>query len=286
MPNRITGAATAAILCLLCAGLARAETPLERGAYLVNTIAACGNCHTQQGPDGPAPGVELAGGMQFDMNPAFVAYAPNITPDAETGIGNWSDAEIAKAIREGLRPDGSLIGPPMPLELYRGISDADLAAIVAYVRSVPPVRNAVPKSSFNIPLPPAYGPPVEGVAEVARDDPATYGAYLAGPMGHCIECHTPMVGHARDFENRLNAGGFEIPGPWGIAVTPNITPDEETGIGTWSDADIKRAITEGVRPDGGLLGPPMAFHYYRNIRAEDLDAIVAYLRSVKPVKSE
>ncbi len=286
MTKGIAGAVITTMTAILCAGLARAETTLERGTYLVNGIAACGNCHTQQGPDGPMPGMDLAGGMQFDMNPAFVAYAPNITPDKETGIGNWSDAEISRAIREGIRPDGSLIGPPMPFEVYRGISDADLAAIVAYLRTVPPVRNAVPKSSFNIPLPPAYGPPVETVAEVPRDDPVAYGAYLAGPVGHCIECHTPMSGHARDFAQRLNAGGFEIPGPWGIAVAANITPDIETGIGAWSDSEIKRAITGGVRPDGGLLGPPMGFHYYRNIRVADLDAIVAYLRSVKPVKTE
>ena len=116
---------------------------------------------------------------------------PNITPDPETGIGRWTDAEVALAIREGRRPDGSIIGPPMPIELYRGIADRDLAAMVAYVRSVPAVRNAVGKSRFDIPLPPTYGPPVGEVAAPA-DNPVARGAYLAGPVGHCIECHTPM----------------------------------------------------------------------------------------------
>ena len=107
---------------LLGAGPATAETAAERGGYIVNTIGTCGNCHTPRG--GPMKGKAMAGGSSFGGPKApFTAYAPNITQDRETGIGNWTDAQIAVAIREGKRPDGSIIGPPMPIELYQGISE-------------------------------------------------------------------------------------------------------------------------------------------------------------------
>src|SRR5262245_34370146 len=96
-----------------------AQSPLARGTYLMNSIVACGNCHTPQTPQGPVAGKELAGGTPFREG-FGVAYAPNITPDPETGIGQWSDGDIVKAIREGKRPDGTTIGPPMPIVLYRG----------------------------------------------------------------------------------------------------------------------------------------------------------------------
>jgi hypothetical protein len=114
--------AVVALLTLLHTGVAMAQTPLERGKYLMDTVVACGNCHTPQGPDGPVAGREMAGGTPF--NEGFgLAFAPNITPDRETGIGGWSDAQIIAAIREGKRPDGSIIGPPTPIALYRAMSD-------------------------------------------------------------------------------------------------------------------------------------------------------------------
>jgi mono/diheme cytochrome c family protein len=272
------------VLALLVPGAARAETLLERGSYLMNSIVACGNCHTPQTPNGPAPGMELAGQLVM-KDAAFTAYAPNITQDRETGIGSWTDAEIITAIREGRRPDGSLIGPPMPIGLYRQMSDRDVRALVAYLRTVKPVKNAMPKSVYNIPLPPSWGPPVGQVPEVPRDDPVTYGAYLAGPLGHCIECHTPFVNGHPDFENQLGAGGFQFPGPWGVSVSANITPHPEDGIAGYSDAELKRLISIGLRPDGSRLMPPMGIAYYRHISDADLGAIIAYLRALKPVPS-
>ncbi len=233
-------------LLTMAAGPLAAETLLERGAYLVRGIVACGNCHTPRTPDGGlAPGMELAGGFVSESD-EFTSYAPNITPDAETGIGAWSDAEIMTAIREGRRPDGSIIGPPMPIGLYRGVSDSDLEAIVAYLRSVPAVSNVVARSVFRIPLPPAYGPPVGSVPEAPRDDPVAYGAYLAGPLGHCVLCHTPMVQGRSDYESQLGAGGFAFPGPWGVSVSANITPHPKDGIADYSDAEIKTIITQGT----------------------------------------
>jgi mono/diheme cytochrome c family protein len=254
-----------------------AETPLERGAYLMQSIAACGNCHTTQGADGPLPGMELAGMANFFEIPEFTIHTPNITPDVETGIGGWSDDEIIAAIREGRRPDGSMIGPMMPIGLYRGISDTDVRAIVAYLRQVPAVRQEVPRSEFRIPIPPSYGPTPVDVPDVSRDDTLAYGAYLAGPVGHCIECHTPMTETGPDFANRLGAGGVAFPGPWGTSVSVNITP---TGLADRSDEEIRAMITSGVRPDGSRMLPPMPYAYYANIAERDLDAIVAYLRSL------
>lgn len=253
---------------------------VERGAYLVTTIAACGNCHTPKGPQGDLPGMELAGGMVLEEPGLFRAVGPNITPDPETGIGRWTDAQIATAIREGKRPDGSLIGPPMPIELYRGISDRDLAAMVAYLRSVPPVRNAVERSRYEIPLPPSYGPPVGRVSGPPERDAIARGAYLAGPLGHCIECHTPMGPEGRRDWSRTGAGGPPINGPWGAALPRNITPSRSAGIGTWTDAQIIRAVTQGISADGHRLSPPMAFASYARMRQQDLRDLVVYLRSL------
>lgn len=256
----------------------KAETLLERGTYLMQGIVACGNCHTPKGPDGELPGMELAGGFLIE-DEAFTAYAPNITPDVETGIGGWTDEQIIAAIREGRRPDGTIIGPPMPIALYRDISDRDVKAIVAYIRATKPVKNTVPQSSYRMPLPPTYGPPVKSVAEVPQDNMLAYGAYLAGPLGHCIECHSPLGPTGPDWQNQTGAGGIQFAGPWGVSHAANITP---TNLGSWSDAEIKQAITEGLRPNGQRLLPPMAFGYYKNITLRDLDAIVAYLRSLPP----
>lgn len=246
----------------------------------MSTIVACGNCHTPQGPNGPEPGKELAGGTIFD-EPFGKAAAANITQDKETGIGKWTDAQIIAAIREGKRPNGTIIGPPMPIALYRGMSDADAKAIVAYLRTVKPVSNKVAASAYKVPLPPAYGPPVKKVAATSPKDKVKYGAYLAGPAGHCIECHsTPNEKGIPDFEKKTGGGGLSFNGPWGVSYAPNITP---TGIGKWSDTDVKKAITTGVRPDGSRVKPPMAIHYYKGIKPADLDAVVAYLRTLKPL---
>lgn len=258
---------------------AKAETLLERGAYLMNSVAVCGNCHTPKGPQGDIPGMELAGMENVFVVPEMTAHAPNITPDAETGIGGWTDEQIIKAIRDGVRPDGTIIGPPMPVARYRDLSDRDVRALVAYMRSVEPVRNSIPKSVYNVPLPPGYGPPVVSVPEPSRTDQLAYGAYLAGPVAHCTECHSPMGPQGPDLENNLGAGGMEIPGPWGVSVSANITP---TGLSQWSDAEIKRMITTGTRPDGSPMMPPMPYAAYATMTAEDLDAIVAYLRSLPP----
>lgn len=282
MMERIRVAALAVAAALVALPAAAQQDRLARGRYLVESIAGCGNCHTPKGPQGAdLPGMNLAGGTVFDEAP-FRAVAPNITPDAETGIGRWTDAGIARAIREGIRPDGRVIGPPMPIELYRGISDNDLAAMVAYLRAVPPVRNQVGRSEYRIPLPPNYGPPVANVPDPPANDPVARGRYLAGPVGHCLECHTPMGPNGQRDWSRAGRGGQEFPGPWGVSVARNITSSREHGIGGWTDAQIVAAVTRGVSADGRQLFPPMGFPYYARMTQADLRDLIAFLRTLPP----
>jgi mono/diheme cytochrome c family protein len=273
------GAALVAILAFVAPARAQDAALLARGKHLVEVTGACGNCHTPMGPQGPLPGLTLAGGTVFD-EPPFRAVAPNITPDPDTGIGRWTDAQLARAIREGLRPDGSLIGPPMPMTLYRGLSDRDVAAMVAFLRTVPPVRNPVERSVYRINLPPAYGPPVGQVPEPAGT-PVARGEYLANAVAHCMECHTPMLPTGQNDRTRLGAGGMEFRGPWGLSVARNLTP-HHNGLGDWTDAQIIAAITRGVSANGRPLAPPMAYAAYAGMTRDELSDLIAYLRSLPP----
>ena len=265
---------------------AQEETLLERGTYLVQGIVACGNCHTPKNADGsPVAGMELAGNFTI-QEPVFRAYAANITPDSETGIGTWSDDEIIHAIRDGIRPDGSIIGPPMPSLFYRDISDRDVKAIVAYLRTVPAVKNEVRKSEYKMPLPSAWGPPVGEVPEVAKNDAVAYANYVTNTLGHCMECHTPMTESGQLIMERMGEGGRIFSGIFGLELTTvssNVTPHELAGIGEWSDVEIGRAITSGVGRNGRELAHAMAFDYYENISDEDIAAIITFLRSLKPL---
>ena len=258
---------------------ARAETPLERGTYLMRGVVACGNCHTPKGPDGaPIPGMELAGGFAIDA-PVFRAVASNITPDKETGIGAWTDQEIIDAIRNGRRPGGRVLGPPMPYEFYRRMSDTDVKAIVAYLRAAKPVSNKVEASTYRIPLPPTYGPTVTRVPSPPMGNPIAQGKYLVD-IGHCLDCHTPIV-RGRPDMTRMGAGGFELGLPnGGKVVSANLTSANPDGMAKWTDAQVARAIREGVRPDGRRLQPPMAFDWYRHINDRDMSAMIAYLRTL------
>lgn len=267
------------VLLTVSAFAANAEPSVGRGEYLVRGPAGCGNCHTPQTPNGPDFSNEL-GGFLVEKNPAFEAWAVNITPGGR--VADWTDAELARAIREGIRPDGTVIGPPMPMGLYRGLSDDDLYSIVAFLRTIPASENETPFSTYSIPLPPAYGPPVESVPAIPQGVTVAYGAYLAGPVAHCMECHTPMGEMGPMFDTHLGAGGFEFHGPWGVSVAPNLTPHAD-GIAKYSDAELKKMITDGVRPDGSKMLPPMGYDHYAAMMPEDLDAVVLYLRQLPPL---
>jgi mono/diheme cytochrome c family protein len=262
--------------------LAKAETPRERGAYLVNSIAACGNCHSPQGPDGGIVGQPFSGGMRITDGNFFAIYAPNITSDRETGIGNWSEDQIITALRSGHTPDNKLLRPPMPIAFYRGISDTDIHSIAAYLQTLAPTHNHVPESSYSVVLPTTYGPLVQTVPDPDPADLIAEGSYLV-QMGHCMACHSPLDVNGRlDLAHRLGAGGHEING----VVSANITSDKETGLGSWTDAQIRTALLKGKKPDGTLIASIMPWRYYAMLRPADIDSIVAYLHTVPPIHNK
>jgi mono/diheme cytochrome c family protein len=281
-PHRLAGTALAALL--ISGSGAWAEPSLARGEYLVRGPAGCGNCHTPMGAEGPVMDLELTGRLVED-NEAFRAVAPNLTPASR--IAEWSDADLGRAIREGIRPDGTLIGPPMPFTMYRGLSDDDIGSIVMFLRSLPATQSAeaLPPSEYRIPLPPAYGPPVETVAAPAQGVTVDYGAYLAGPVSHCMECHTPMGPQGPMVDTHLGAGGFEFHGPWGTSVAANLTSHPD-GLANYSDAEIAAMITDGKRPDGTGMLPPMPYGHFKAFTPDDLAAVILYLRSLPPLPDQ
>jgi mono/diheme cytochrome c family protein len=134
-------------------------------------------------------------------------------------------------------------------------------------------------------MPSSYGAPVGAVAEPARDDPVVYGAYLA-KLGHCMQCHTPIGADGkRDFAHRLGAGGLSVDISWGSRVAANITPDPETGIGGWTDEQVIAALSHGIDKDGAPLSSIMPWPYFQSMKPEDLKAIVAWLKTLKPVRN-
>jgi mono/diheme cytochrome c family protein len=282
----ITLATAAAIALCAAAADASAQTLIERGSYLVNGILTCGNCHTAKGPGGvPIADQKLAGGSQIFDGPSYSVQAANITPDLETGIGKWSEADIKRALQHGVRPNGAPLAPAMPSAFYGAFTRRDLDAVIAYVRSVPAVSHEVraPIYTAALDLELERVPGAEkAVTQADLADPIKRGRYLT-TIGHCFECHTPLLPNGRhDFSNSFGRGGQMFKGPFGVSVSRNITSDRTDGIGAWSDAEIVRAITQGISRDGSRLKPPMGFAWYARMTDEDLNAIVAYLRTVPP----
>jgi mono/diheme cytochrome c family protein len=261
--------------------LTQAQTPVQRGDYLVNGLLTCGNCHTPRGPGGVfAMDKQLSGGPQEWDTPTFKVRGSNISPDRETGIGGWSEADIKRSMVEGIRPNGSQLAPIMPYGFYKIFTAADLDAVVGYIRSVPAVSNKVQapvyKGALHVDVPPG------AEKQMTADDlntPVKRGFYLA-TIAHCMECHTPTTNGRHDFGSNLGRGGEEFKGPFGVSVARNITSHKEKGIGAWSDAEIKAAITQGIRKDGSKLKPPMAFPLYARMTEGDLNDLIAYLRTV------
>jgi mono/diheme cytochrome c family protein len=287
--------AMACVVLLIGCNSAVAETPAARGSYLVNTIMACGNCHSPRDADGkPIEARAFSGGLTF-TTPAFVATASNITQDVETGIGSWSEAEIRSALIEGMRPDhGRLAGVPlaaiMPANFYRALLPDDLDAIVAYLRTIKPIRNEVTAPVYKAPVRRDPYPDAEaGFTKAMFGEPVRRGAYLV-TIGHCMECHSAWSRGVSDFKGGLGRGGRAFPVREGSAegappsIAANITSDSVAGIGAWNDQEIVRAITHGISRDGKPLKPPMAYDYYAGLKDSDLADIVAYLRTVPPLQ--
>jgi mono/diheme cytochrome c family protein len=252
---------------------------VKRGDYLVNGILTCGNCHSPKGPPAAVAGKDFSGGLSWD-EPPFKVTAPNITPDKDTGIGTWTNADIKKVMRTGIRPNGVHVAMIMPTGFYHIMTDRDLDAVVAYLLTLKPARNKVADPVYNMPQVEHVIPGGEKpFTDEMMSDKLKKGFYLA-TIAHCMECHTPMEKGVRQWDTRLGTGGFEFRGPWGVSVSSNITSSKTKGIGVWTDDEIKRAITAGISKDGSKLKPPMGFQYYATLTPDDLDAIVVYLRTV------
>jgi mono/diheme cytochrome c family protein len=258
---------------------------VERGRYLA-TAANCVSCHTEPG------GAEYAGGRAL-KTPFGTFYGPNITPHPEAGIGRWSDADFLKALKRGIAPEGHPYYPAFPYPSFARIADEDALAIKAFLFSLPPSDRASRPHDLSFPYsirlslwpwrwlyfhpqPPAL--PAEASAELRR------GAYLVEALGHCGECHTPRTWLGAPEEERRFAGTTD--GPDGEKV-PNITPDEKTGIGSWSTEDVVRVLETGLLPDFDAVGGPMGEVVKATSKLDPSDraAIAAYLATLPAVSN-
>jgi mono/diheme cytochrome c family protein len=231
----------------------------------------------------------LSGGRVFST-PAFVVTTSNITPDPETGIGSWTDTEIKRALIEGIRPDhhrlpGVPLAAIMPANFYKALLPEDLDAIVAYLRSVTPVRNEISDPVYKAPVRRDPYPDAEnGFNKSMFTDPIKHGAYLV-TIGHCMECHSAWSRGVSDFKAGLGRGGRVFAEAGGAGATAaNITADRTARIGGWSDQEIVSAITHGIGRDDRKLKPPMAYSFYAGLTENDLADIIAYLRTVPPLQ--
>jgi mono/diheme cytochrome c family protein len=268
---------------------------VARGRHLYERTLLCWSCHGMSGsrsPDEPQ-----AGGREFDMTkigPGFgYVYGSNLTSDVETGIGGWSDGEVVRAIREGLSRDGRLIFPVMAYQFYRGLSDDDALALVAYLRTLPPVRNHVPPRRLS------FAAKALRAATLLKPESAVtrrleaptagptreYGEYLTWHASGCAECHTPRDPRTGTLDRtRPLAGGlFAFPEEGFETTGSNLTPDATTGIGAWTEDQFMTALQTGLRPDGRVMLPFMPWPSYARWTRDDLRAVWLYLRSLPPV---
>ena len=265
------------------ASLAQASLA-ERGAYLAKA-ADCMVCHTTQG------GREFAGGLGFKL-PFGTLYSTNITPDKETGIGNYSDQDFLNAVHRGKRRDGAWLYPAMPYTSYTYISDADALAIKAYLFSLAPVRAPAPENTLAFPFnqrwamgfwSALFNQDTRFEPDPSKSPEWNRGAYLAEALAHCGECHTPR-NLAFALDNRKKFAGAVTAG-WRAF---NISSDKATGVGGWRDEDLVSYLSTGHATGHGTASGPMGEavdHSFSQMAPEDIRAMVAYLRSVPPTAS-
>ena len=260
---------------------------LERGRYIVEGPAHCFQCHSEV--DWETPGAQSKQGKK-GAGTIFVEagmewlVAPNITPDRETGAGNWTDEQFARAIREGVGHDGRRLFPMMPYMNFREMSDEDLASVVVYIRSINPVRNVVPKTALPEGLKgslPPHQPITQPVPGPDMSNPVERGKYLV-MLGNCMSCHTPMNKQGQPLKQLAFAGGLPFKGPWGEVSSANITPDA-SGISYYDEAMFVKTMRTG-QVGARKLSSLMPWGYFRNMTDDDLKAIFAYLRTVTPVQ--
>lgn len=264
------------------------KTPeaVERGRYLAEAMTGCVACHSpideSRPGDFPQAGLEYAGRVWPEGSgfPGTIV-APNITPDPETGIGRWTDGEVARAIREGVSRDGRPLFPLMNYPSYRDLSDDDVLSIVAYLRTRKPIRRDNGRTALDFPVGmmirtiphPLDGPP-SGLPAAGVER----GRALLKVM-MCGECHTPRDSRGNPIAGRELAGGNEFRGPWGVVYAANITTHPAAGVGAYSNDDLKRVFREGKNRAGRELWV-MPWSVSKNLTDADLDALIAALREV------
>jgi mono/diheme cytochrome c family protein len=253
-----------------------------RGKHLIFGAAHCASCHSLANADSLlklGQEVPLTGGFVFDL-PLGKIYSKNITPDKETGIGNYTDAEIARSLRYGVHPDGRVVFDFMP---FHNMTDEDMTAVISYLRAQKPVKNNVPDHELNF-LGKAVkafmikpvGPTGDVEQRMAPDSSAVYGNYMANNVANCGGCHTQRT-LSGEFTGEPFAGGNDIEG----FITPNITPDSSSRIFGWS----QKNFVDRFRLGRVVPKSPMPWESFGRMNDEELKAIYAYLKTLKPVKT-
>ena len=259
---------------------------VARGTYLARA-AGCLTCHVSMGPTGPDLDHPGAGGLEI-TDPMGTWRSPNITPDKASGIGSWTDDQIARAIREGARPDGTQLYAIMPYANYNRLTDDDTKALVAFVRSLPPTQRVVaPNKDLEVPK-----IPMKAAANEPDEtgDPVKHGEYMANLM-LCSHCHWQPDAKMMPQPDKMFAGGLEMTIPMfgtGKLYAPNITSDKETGIGKWTEDQIFTTIKTMTKPDGKMINPPMLLLQagWSQLEESDLHAVAAYIHQLPAVKNK
>jgi mono/diheme cytochrome c family protein len=261
----------------------------KRGEYIFNA-GGCTSCHTDEKNKGPL----LAGGTAI-KTPFGTFYGPNITPDRTQGIGAWTEAQFVRAMREGVEPDGDHFFPVFPYTSFTKMRDEDLKDLWAYLQTVPASNTPSKPHEVGFPFnlrfvqffwkklfftPGVFQPDPSKSAEINR------GGYIVQAFSHCGECHTPRNKLGGIDKAMAYAGNLD--GPDGEKV-PNITPDPDTGVGKWSDGELFEVLKSGMEPDGDFVGSSMG-EVVRNTTSKltdaDLKAVIAYLRSLPPIRND
>ena len=260
---------------------------IAHGKHLVFGPAHCINCHSKENADSLINlglQVDLSGGVEFAL-PVGSIYSKNITPDKETGIGNYTDEEIARALRYGVHPNGTVVYDFMP---FHNMSDEDLVAVISYLRSQRPVKHEVPQHHLNVVgnLVKAFmikpvGPSGEVPKTVTRDSSERYGKYLAMSIAECNGCHTQ-----RDMAGRFTGEPFAGGGPFEekgfpTLYPPNLTPDSTSRIFKWTEADFIKRFRMGKL----IPYSHMPWNAYKRMDDVELKAIYRFLQTLKPVKT-
>lgn len=256
---------------------------IMRGKHLIFGAAHCADCHTKTNVDSLlklGQDIPLTGGFEFDI-PLGKIYSKNITPDDETGIGKRTDAEIARSLRYGVYADGTVVFDFMP---FHNMSDEDMTAVISYLRAQKPVKNKVPDHELNFLgkavkafMVKPVGPTGEVEKSVAVNSSEAYGKYLANSVANCGGCHTERT-LSGEFTGEPYAGGNDIEG----FITPNITPDSSSRIFGWTEKNF----VDRFRMGSLVPKSPMPWESFNRMNDDELKAIYAYLKTLKPVKGD